>query len=87
VFSQEQLEASLRGQGCPESFVSPIVSDFRLFVPVVLSQLGEDGILNLVEQQRESLGLGPQEPAWRMAARFIAGWAQECVQSYQSEKA
>lgn len=42
VFDNVEFQASLRRLGCPESFVAPITSDFfRLFVPLVLSQLGE----------------------------------------------
>jgi len=86
VFDQEEFQTSLRRQGCPESFVSPITSDFRLFVPLVFSKLGEEGLFNMVEGARDELKLGPQRPAWQVAAKHIVRWAEESIDQYKAQK-
>lgn len=85
VFSQTDFQESLRAQGCPESFVSPVTSDYRLFVPLILRELGEERILAIAERSRDELGLGPQTAAWQVAARYIAGWAGEQIEYYKSQ--
>ena len=52
VFDRGALEESLRKQGCAQSFISPAISDFRLFVPLVLRHLGEQQLLEIVEEAR-----------------------------------
>lgn len=86
IFDQEAFQASLRKQGCVESFVSPITSDFKLFVPIVLRHLGEDKLFEIVNQARTELKLGNQEPAWREAAKYIVGWAEEQLEEYKAQK-
>jgi len=86
VFDQAAFEVSLRRQGCVESFVSPITSDFKLFVPVVLRYLGEDKLFEIVNRARSELKLGDQEPAWREAAKYIVGWAEEQIEEYKAQK-
>lgn len=86
LFDRSAFEASLRQQGCPESFVSPTVSDFRLFVPLLLRELGEERVLEIVEGAREELGLGPQQAAWRTEIRYMVGWAEEEVEQYKERK-
>ena len=83
VFDQAALEVSLRGQGCPASFISPVISDYRLFVRLVLRQLGEQGVYNIAEDSRDELGLGPQHAAWQLAAKYIVGWAREEIERYK----
>ena len=86
LFDRDDFQASLRRQGCPESFVSPITSDFRLFVPLVLREVGERRLFEIVDGARADLGLGPQEPAWKAACKFIVGWAEESVAQYRAAK-
>ncbi|MBL8091968.1 MAG: hypothetical protein KF758_12995 [Anaerolineales bacterium] len=86
IFDQTLFEESLRKQGCTESFVKPITSDFRLFVPLALRYLGEDKLFQIVNQARSELKLGEQEPAWREAVKYIVGWAEEQIEEYKSQK-
>ncbi len=86
VFDKDEFQSSLRRQGCTESFVAPITSDFRLFVPLVLSKLGERGLFDLVNAARGELGLGAQELAWQTAAKYIVGWADEALADYREAK-
>jgi len=79
VFDQEEFQSSLRRQGCPESFISPITSDFRLFVPLVLSRLGEDGLFSMVETVRDELKLGPQQEARRRPSAYLVRELLGCL--------
>lgn len=86
LFSQEEFQASLRRQGCAESFVSPITSDFRLFVPLLIREIGKDKLFSIVDQARDELKLGEQEAAWHVAAKYIVGWAEEQIDQYKELK-
>lgn len=86
VFDKNEFQDSLRRQGCADSFVGPTTSDFRLFVPLILSKLGEQGVFRLVNDAREEFGLGQQDPAWQTAARYIVGWADESLEAYKAAR-
>lgn len=86
IFDQIAFEESLRQQGCTESFVKPITSDFRLFVPIVLRNLGEEKLFQIVNSARDELKLGEQDPAWREAVKYIVGWAEEQLEEYKAQK-
>jgi hypothetical protein len=86
VFDKSAFEESLRRQGCVESFVGPITSDFKLFVPIALRYLGEDKLFEIVNNARSELKLGEQEPAWREAVKYIVGWAEEQLEEYKAQK-
>ncbi len=86
IFSQSEFENSLRRQGCSESFIKPITSDFRLFVPVVLRHLGEEKLFDILKNSRTELKLGEQDPAWHEAVKYIVGWAEEQINGYIAQK-
>ena len=76
IFNQNAFEESLRDLGCVDSFIKPITSDFRLFVPLILREIGEDRIFEIAEKSRYELKLGDQKPAWKEASKYIAAWAE-----------
>jgi hypothetical protein len=86
VFNQKEFEDYLRRQGTPESMVGPIVSDYRLFVPLALRELGPDGLYALAEGHRAELKLGPQQEFWREVAKYAVGWADEQIEAYKAHK-
>jgi hypothetical protein len=86
IFEQQAFQESLRRQGCVESFVGPITSDFRLFVPIALRHLGEEGLFQLMNSARDELKLREQDAAWQVAAKYIVGWAQEQIEAYKEQK-
>ena len=86
VFDREAFEQSLREQGCPESLIGPNASDFKLFVPVVLRYLGEDGLVRIMNSARLELGLGEQDAFWQQAAKYLVGWAEEEIEAYKMRK-
>lgn len=85
-FDQAQFEQALLDLGCPESFVSTAVSNYRLFVPLVLAQLGEEHIYDLVNNARHELGLGEQESAWRSSVKYIVAWAHAAIEDYKCRR-
>ena len=86
VFDQEAFQESIRHVGCPESFVSPVTSDFRLFVPLALRELGPDGIVKLAEARRAEFGLGEQRSAWQLAAKYVAAWAEQELAAFRESR-
>ena len=86
VFDQKGFENSLRNQGCVESFIAPITSDYRIFVPIVLRELGEEKLFRIVNGVREELKLGAADEAWKVACKYIVGWAEEEVEKYKEQK-
>lgn len=83
VFSQEDFQASLRRQGCPESLVFPITSDYRLFVPLLVRELGEERLFAIADHAKDELGLGDQKEFWQVAAKYIVGWSEEQINDYK----
>lgn len=82
-FNQQALAESLRQLGCPESFIATTISNYRLFVPLVLASLGEEGIFELVCRARHDLGLGEQYTAWRSTIKYLVAWAEASIQDYR----
>lgn len=83
LFNQENLEQVLREQGCPESFVSTAVSNFRLFVPLLFAELGEDRVFDVLYAAHQDLGLGEQKSAWRSSAKYLVAWAERELELYK----
>jgi hypothetical protein len=86
VFDQAYFEQRLLDLGCPDTFVKPITSDYRLFVPLIFKLLGEERLFDLVDGYRSELKLGMQEPAWRVACKYIVTWADDEIEKYKSQK-
>lgn len=82
VFSQDDFQASLRRQGCPESLVFPITSDYCLFVPLLIRELGEESLFTIADHAKDELGLGDQKEFWQVAAKYIVGRAEEKISEY-----
>jgi hypothetical protein len=86
VFDQAAFEESLRQQGCKESLINPIATDFKLFVPIALRHLGEEKLVQIMNGARSELKLGEQTAFWREAAKYIVGWAEEQIENYNEQK-
>jgi len=57
-----------------------------LFVPLLIREIGEEKLFAIVERARNELKLGDQQPAWREAAKYILGWAEEQINEYKSQR-
>jgi hypothetical protein len=82
-FNQAALEEALIELGCPTSFLSTTVSNYRLFVPLLFAELGEERTFQLLYGAHKDLGLGDQETAWRTSVKHIVAWAQNVVEEYK----
>jgi len=71
VFDKRVFQDALRQQGCPENFIEPATSDYRLFVPMVFAELGEEGVLRIVQKQSSALGLGDATSAWQTVLKYL----------------
>jgi hypothetical protein len=85
-FDQPLLEDALRAVGCPESFVSTTISNYRLFVPFLFSVLGEERVFQIICQARTEFGLGEQYSAWRSAVKYIVAWADNTLEDYRTRR-
>ncbi len=85
-FNQSALEEALRKSGCPESFISSTVSNYRLFVPLLFAELGEERVFELICSKRDELGLGEQSTAWRSAIKYIVTWAEGAITDYKTRR-
>jgi hypothetical protein len=86
-FSRVKLEDALRDAGCPESFIATTISNYRLFVPLLFAELGEEQVFQLVDRARIDLGLGEQESAWRSSVHYLVTWAEEAITHYKTLRA
>ena len=84
VFDREAFENSLRRQGCPDEYIQPTVSIFKLFVPLLFDYFGEEGVLQVLSEASSELDLGRQEAVWRISIHYIVGWAREALDEYKS---
>lgn len=86
VFDRQALEEALRQVGCPDSCIAPTISNYRLFVPLVLATLGRDRIDEIVNNARSELGLGEQRAAWRASLKYIVAWAEAEIAAYRQRR-
>ena len=82
-FNQAALEETLIELGCPASFLSTTVSYYRLFVPLLFAELGEERTFQLLYGAHKDLGVGDQEAAWRTSVKHIVAWAEAVVEEYK----
>lgn len=78
-FDREKLEQILREQGCSESWVDTIVSNFRLILPVLLKELGTDGIAGIMLREQSTYGRHSPEDVWRNIAKPLVAWATDML--------
>ena len=86
ILDQQALEEALRRVGCPDSCIAPTVSNYRLFVPLVLASLGRERVYDIVCEARADLGLGQQSAAWRASIKHIVAWAEAEIDSYKQRR-
>lgn len=84
-FDREKLEAALREQGCSESWVDTVVSNFRLILPVLLKELGADGITDTMMREQSTYGRHSPDDVWRNIAKPLVSWATDVLASETDE--
>lgn len=85
-FDKSALEEALLELGCPCSFLSTTISNYRLFVPLLLAELGEERVFQIVYGARSELGLGDQETAWRTSVKHLVAWAEASLAAYKARR-
>jgi integrase len=86
VFNRRPFEDSLRRQNVPESLIAPIVSDYRLLMPLLIREVGEAAFFKIALEHRNELKLGPQTDLWKRAIHHIVAYADEEIESYIKKK-
>ncbi len=86
IFDQQAFEQALRQVGCPENFIKPAVADFRLFVPIIFKELGEEKLLEIIVRVSPEIGLGIAKPAWKFVLKYLVDWAEQEIENYKLQK-
>jgi site-specific recombinase XerC len=82
LFNRQAFEESLSHQGVPAQALSSLVSDFRLFVPLLIKAIGEEQFLAIVAKSSADLQLSSQPESWRATIKYLVHWAQEEIRLY-----
>lgn len=83
LFNRQAFEESLRLLGVPEPALSPLINDFRLFVPLLIKALGEEQFLTIVARSSADLRLNSQPESWGVTIKYLVQWAQEEIRLYE----
>ncbi len=86
VFNRQEFEWNLRKQGVPESLIAPTVSDFRILMPLLIREIGQDEFFRLVEHCRDELHLGPQADFWKQEIMDYTNWARNVIEKYKETR-
>jgi hypothetical protein len=81
IFNREKLEEALRAQGYSQSWVDTIVSNYRLIAPVLLKEIGVDGIVGIMLREQSAYGRHTPEDVWRNIAKPLVVWATDALAS------
>jgi site-specific recombinase XerC len=82
LFNRQAFEESLSHQGVPAQALSSLISDFRLFVPLLIKAIGEEQFLEIVAKSSADLRLSSQPESWRATIKYLVEWAQEEIRLY-----
>jgi hypothetical protein len=86
LFDKARVRDGIIKAGCPEAYADAYLGDLKLFVPLLLRELGEDEVLNLVNATRAELGLKAEDTYWKDAAKYFVKWATESLEAYKASK-
>lgn len=83
LFNRQAFEESLRRLEAPDQALSPLINDFRLFVPLLIKTLGEEQFLEIIARSSADLGLNAQPESWKTTIKYLVRWAQEEIRLYE----
>jgi len=86
VFDQQHVEAELREQGVPEESISPTISFIRIVIPLLIRDVGAEGIVELLERTRSERGLSELSVWAKKMAPYIETWARTSLDAYFSQR-
>ena len=81
--SPSAVKQTLIDLGHPESWAGPVASDFRMIVPILLMQLGADGITENIKEAWDTYELS--DAALNAAAQSVVEWAEHVLDVYRSQ--
>lgn len=80
--SPSAVKQTLIDLGHPESWAGPVASDFKMIVPILLMQLGADGITENIREAWRSYELS--DAALDAAAKTIVEWAEQVLETFRT---
>jgi len=86
IFDEERMRDSFRTHGCREDFIGPLISDVKLIIPLLCRNLKQEGVLAAVIESDKELSLEDQEYFWKLAIKYLVGWATDEVEEYKRRK-
>jgi hypothetical protein len=87
VFELDDIRAALREQGVPDGSIEPTISFMRLVIPLVIRQVGADGIVRIFGDAAAELRL-IEQPGWdKNMAPYIVNWASAWLERYKTDRA
>jgi hypothetical protein len=87
VFELDDIRTALQEQGVPQGSIDPTISFMRLVIPLVIRQVGTDGIVRYFGDATAELRL-VEQPGWdKNMAPYIVEWAKSCLEKYKADRA
>ncbi len=83
LFNRQAFESSLRRLEVPEQDLSPLIDDFRLFIPLLIKTLGEEDLLGIIAKGSADLRLNAQPKSWETTIKYLMRWAQAEIRLYE----
>lgn len=80
IFDKQVMQQGLIEAGCPEAFADAYLGDLKLFVPLVLRELGPQQMLEIVTRARPELGLKDEDSYWKDGAKYFSRWATNAIE-------
>jgi hypothetical protein len=85
VFELEQIKADLIKLGVSERSVEPTISAMRLIIPAVIRELGEDGIIEILERMSREWSHS-ENSRWKQMLPDIVAWANGVLEDYKDAR-
>ena len=86
IFNRHTFESALRGQDVPDPLISPLISDIRLLIPLLIQQVGEETFRKIAQEHRDTLKISPQTETWENAVHYLVAWADNEINHYIDQK-
>jgi hypothetical protein len=86
IFDKEAMLEGVVAAGCPKAYADAYLGDFKLFVPLLLRELGEQEVLRTVNTARLELGLKEEDTYWKDGAKYFVQWATNAIDAYKASK-
>ncbi len=86
LFDKSRVRDGLVQAGCPEAYADAYLGDLKLFVPLLIRELGAAEMLRMVNATRTELGLKDEDTYWKDGAKYFVQWATNALEAYKASK-